>query len=150
MCCAGLAQAQRISDVTSAIASAQRELVVVLPRLQRTDIAKALKQAAAQGTRIFLIYPKANIKGGGYLLNVSHGPESIHTYLYAGTISEPWILVDGAWVVSGAGLESIGSGPISISRDPATLNRLTAWAQKVTAAGPTNRVDILRQRYTSP
>lgn len=149
MCCAGFAQAQRIADVTSAIASAHRELIVVLPRLQRTDIAKAIKQAAAQGTRVFLIFPKANVKGGGYLLNVSHGPTSINTYLYQGSIAQPWIMVDGAWIVSGDGLESGSGEPLIVNHDPTSLTRLSAWAQHVTAAGPTDRVEIIRQRYST-
>lgn len=146
--CACTSGAQSLSDVTRAIAGAHRELIVVLPQLARTDIAKAIKQAAAQGTRVFMIYPVANVKGGGYLLNVSHGPETISTYLFKGTIPAPWIMVDGAWLVTGAGLDDQAGLDLQVVQDRATLVRLNQFARQVTASGPTDRVEIVKRRYS--
>lgn len=146
--CASTSGAQSLSDVTRAIAGAHRELIVVLPQLSRTDIAKAVKQAAAQGTKVFVIYPAVNVKGGGYLLNVSHGPATISTYLFKGAIPSPWVMVDGAWVVTGAGLEDQRGQDFRVVQDRATLVRLNQWARQVTAGGPTDRVEIIKRRYS--
>lgn len=148
--CCSLAGAQSVSDVAQSIASARREIIAVLPSLGREDLAGALKTAAARGTRVFLIAQRSAVNSGGYLLNVSHGPQSIYTYLYDGTIPTAWVMVDGAWVASGPQLDRRAGPGLVVSRDPATLNRLSSWATQVTRHGPVDRVTLLKLRYASP
>lgn len=149
LCCSP-AGAQSVSDVAKSITAARREVIATLPTVGREDIAAALKAAAARGTRVFLISERRTVTGGGYLLNVSHGPPSIHTYLYAGTLPTAWVMVDGSWVVSGAQLDRQNGLGLTISRDPTTLKRLNTWATQITKSGPIPRMDLLKLRYRSP
>ncbi|GGB61175.1 hypothetical protein [Deinococcus soli (ex Cha et al. 2016)] len=148
--CASSVEAQSTADVAKSIQGARREVIAVLPRVMNEAVAAALKVTAARGTRVFLITERATVKRGGYLLNVSHGPSGINTYLYPGAITTPWILVDGAWLASGAALDADLTAPVAIIRDAGTLSRLNLWATQVTAAGPTPRVDLLKLRYDQP
>ena len=131
-----------------AITQARREIIAVLPQVGSEAMAQALKTAAGKGTRVFLITERRTVKGGGYLLTVSHGPSSIRTYLYAGQISQPWVIVDGAWGLAGPGLDRSAGGDLQVFRDGATLQRLNTWARQVTKAGPIARPDLLKLRYS--
>lgn len=145
--CASVAGAQTLADVAKAVQGARREVIAVLPLVAGEDLAVALKQAAAKGTRVFLITERTAVRSGGYLLNVSHGPSSINTYLYGGSIGVPWVMVDGAWLVSGAPLDGRGQGSLNVTTDQPTLQRMNTWATAVTKAGPVPRVDLLKLRY---
>lgn len=147
MLCASSVDAQSATDVAKSIQGARREVIAVLPRVMNEAVAAALKVTAARGTRVFLITERATVKRGGYLLNVSHGPSGINTYLYPGEIPTPWVLVDGGWLASGAALDSDLAAPVAITREAGTLSRMNRWATQVTAAGPTPRVDLLKLRY---
>ncbi|WP_229776069.1 hypothetical protein [Deinococcus ruber] len=142
------AHAQSTGSVVQALINARTEIIAVLPKVGCQDIAVALKTAAAKGTSVFLITERATVHRGGYLLNVSHGPESIQTYLYAGPLPSAWVLVDNAWVASGVTLdqEGVDVAP-TISQDAATLRSLNTWARQVTAAGPIKRPDLLKLHY---
>jgi hypothetical protein len=148
--CCSVAGAQSVSDVAKAIETARREIIVALPIVGRNDIAASLKAAAARGTRVFLITEARAVTSGGYLLNVSHGPKSINTYLYASRIPTPWIMVDGAWVASGDQLDTRSGAALTVTRDPAVLQRLNTWATQITKRGPIPRVELLKLRYRSP
>jgi len=140
--------AQSSLGVVAAIQAARSEVIAVLPRVGRQDVAVALKAAAARGTVVFLITERATARRGGYLLNVSHGPLSIGTYLFAGALTTPWVMVDNAWVASGSALDQEGvTLTPSISQDAATLRRLNVWATQVTAAGPIKRPELLRLHF---
>lgn len=146
----GGAQAVSVTDALKAVSTARREVVAVLPGVNRLDVALALKEAAKQGTVVKIITERARVRGGGYLLNVSHGPQSISTYLIDGRISQPWVMVDGAWVISGTALSQEGSGSLELTQGQANLADLKAWVAQVSRRGPVNRVDILRLYYGKP
>ncbi|GGR15597.1 hypothetical protein GCM10008957_30430 [Deinococcus ruber] len=145
--CSSFANAQRAASVLQSIAGARTELIAVLPTVGRQDLAVALKAAAARGTKVFLITEAASVHRGGYLLNVSHGPDSLRTYLYRGTLPEAWVLVDNAWVATGAGLDQEGASVLEVSQDAAVVQRLNAWARQVTQAGPISRPDLLKLHF---
>lgn len=145
-CCT--ASAQGVSDVLKSITSARREIIAVLPQVASEGMAVALKQAAGRGTKVFLITERASIKRGGYLLTVSHGPNSIYTYLYPSRLPEAWVMVDGAWYVTGPSLDSAQSSAVQINRNPQQLKQLNAWATSVIRKGAVSRVDIVRLRFT--
>ncbi|CAM3406151.1 hypothetical protein DESA109040_11360 [Deinococcus saxicola] len=133
--------------VAGSLTGARREIIASLPAVGRADIAAALKKAAANGTRVFLISRESSARGSGYLLNVSHGPPSLLTYLKSIPTGTPFILVDGSWAAVGQGLDQEGGGAISLVKDAGTLKNLTVWATRITRAGPTARVDIVRLRF---
>lgn len=139
--------ANTLPSSLQALTQARREIIAVLPTVGSEAFAQALKGAASKGTRVFLITERATVKRGGYLLTVSHGPPSIRTYLYPGRITQPWVIVDGAWGLAGPGLDQSAGGDLQVFQDSATLKRLNAWAQQVTKAGPTARPDLLKLRY---
>lgn len=142
-----LGNAQSVSNALKSITAARREVIAVLPRVARQDMATALKQAAAQGTKVFLITERGSVKSGGYLLNVSHGPESIYTYLYPGTLPEAWVMVDGAWYVTGPGLDTEGAFPITVSQDVTKRQQLLKWSAAITKKGPVSRVELVKLRF---
>lgn len=142
-----LGHAQGVSNALKSITEARREVIAVLPKVGRQDMAIALKQAATRGTKVFLITERASVKKGGYLLNVSHGPESIYTYLYPATLPEAWVMVDGAWYVTGPGLDMEGTLPITLSQDSAKRQQLLKWAAAITKKGPVPRVELLKLRF---
>lgn len=144
--CLTSGSAQSAASTLTSIAGARTQIVAVLPTVGRLDLATTLKAAAAKGTRVYLITERATVTKGGYLLNVSHGPQSIQTFLYPGTLPEAWVLVDNAWAVTGAGLDQEGQATLNVLNDSAQLRRMTGWARQVTAAGPVRRPDLLKLR----
>ncbi len=143
----GLAEAVTITDALQSIRGARREIIAVLPGVVREDMATALKAASARGTRVFVITRNSSVRSGGYLLTVSHAPGSLYTYLIAGEIPVPWVLVDGSWVVSGRALDQEGAGFVEVTRAAAKIAPLQTWAREITKAGPVSRVDVLKRRY---
>ena len=144
-CCT--ASAQGVADVFKSITGARREVIAVLPKVAREELAMALKATAARGTKVFLITEQASVKRGGYLLNVSHGPGSIYTYLYHGILPDAWVMVDGAWYVSGPGLDTSQSRSVQISQDARKRQQLSLWVKNITQRGPIPRVDLVRMRF---
>lgn len=135
-----------LSSTLKALQGARRQVIATLPAVVSEEVVKALKAAATRGTTLFLITNTRTLRQGGYLLTLSHAPGTVHTYLTDGAIPVPWIMVDGAWVASGAALDG-GTGDVTVSRDRAVLGRLNTWATSVTRAGPVPRVELLKRRY---
>ncbi|WP_019008582.1 hypothetical protein [Deinococcus aquatilis] len=142
-----MAEAVTVTDALRSIRDARREVIAVLPGLMREDMATALKATSARGTRVFVITRESSVRSGGYLLTVSHAPGALYTYLIAGEIPVPWVLVDGAWAVSGRALDQEGAGSVEVTRAASKIAPLQTWAREVTKPGPVSRVDVLKRRY---
>lgn len=123
------------------IESTQARVVAFLPTVRSFDVSEALRKTALRGRQVIIITtPDSARDPQSYLLRLAHVP-GVTTYV-VNTTGSPFVVIDSAFALAGAGL-SVQGGTV---REAASAP-LNTWVKQVVTGTPTRPLDLLKLRY---
>lgn len=142
------------TDAATSVSRAQRQVIAYLPDLQAAPLALALKKAAANGVRVYVIAPrKAHLIRGSFLPSVAlagaERPPLPLSYHFRTLNSPAFVLVDNRHGYLGQGLTS--GGPDVRALPVNDVARLVPFSTDVIRSAPAQPARVLlKERYGLP
>lgn len=123
------------------IENTQARVIAFLPSVRSFDVSEALRKTALRGRQVIIITtPDSARDPRSYLLRLAHVP-GVTTYI-VNTTGSPFVVIDTAFALAGAGLSVQGGAVREAASAP-----LNTWARQVMAGAPTPPLDLLKLRY---